>query len=333
MNKLLAWGILGTASINEKVIPEMIRSEKSHLIGIASRDPKKSESEMKRWSSVCSYMNYEELLEDARVDSVYISLPNHLHFEWAKKALEAGKHVLCEKPLVLSGSDAEFLSNLADEKKLYLAEGFMYRHHEQTHKILSLVQSGALGNIRRIRGSFHITVAPGPNIRTAANTGGGAMWDIGCYLVNFMNAVMGSAPKRVYGKMQPRDGYDELFSGILEYESGATAHLDCGFLGPRMDEFQILGETGWTEILNPIKPGTHETFKIYRRKSKDARIDTESFTVTDSIDFYSKEIQEFTSVVLEGRKPTLQNWESVAGVKTAESLLLSARENRPVEIP
>ncbi len=332
MSQSLSWGVIGTAKINAKFIPGLQNSTRSKLVGIASRDAAKAEAAAKEWNTPRIFRSYDALLEDKDVDAIYLSLPNHLHHEWTLKALQAGKHVLCEKPLSLRPDDAIEVIQLAESTGLKIAEGFMYRHHAQTIKILELARDGAIGKIRRIRGSFHITIPPGPNIRTDAGRGGGSLWDVGCYIINFANAAVGRAPISAFGTMVENAGYDETYSGILDYGDGATLQIDCGFLGPRIDEFQILGETGWIEVPRPFKPTGAETISIHRRSTREAKVEIESFTVNDAIDPYAAEIASFEAEILDGFPPRIPHWESAAGIHSVEALLSSARTGKPIEI-
>jgi xylose dehydrogenase (NAD/NADP) len=324
--KKLRWGILGTARINAKVVPHLAASERSQATAIASRDLARAREEARRFGIATAYGSYAELVADPAIDVVYLSLANHLHFEWARAALLAGKHVLCEKPLALLGTDAQRLVDLAREKGLHLAEGYMYRHHAQAAKILDLVESGALGEIRNVHASFHITVAPGPNIRTDGRLGGGALADVGCYLVNFANAVVGRAPEGVSARGRtagdsPEKNYDTLFSALLDYGDGVTASLDGGFLGPRIDSLRILGEKGWLEIPHPFKPGARETLTLFRRPDRDTPVTSESIVVEDAADPYRSEVENFAALIRgEADSFPIGEWEATAGIATLEEI-------------
>lgn len=331
MNAKLGWGILGTARINEKILPRFAASPRNRLVALASRDLSKARTAAAPYAIPNAYGSYAECLADPAVDAVYVGLPNHLHFEWTRAALAAGKHVLCEKPLALKGDEAEELVRLAAASGKKLAEGYMYRHHAQSARVLSLVREGALGEIRRVQGSFHITVAPGPNIRTDGRFGGGAIGDVGCYLVNFANAIVGRGPTgvhargRVAGKT-PETDYDTLFSAILDYGDGVTAQLDGGFLGPRIDELRILGSEGWLEIPHPFKPSAREALVLKRRPTRDAPLTAETIEIADAEDPYGVQLENFAAWV-RGETPTyaIAEWEAAAGAATLERMAAEVR--------
>jgi D-xylose 1-dehydrogenase (NADP+, D-xylono-1,5-lactone-forming) len=328
MGNKLRWGILGTGLINEKILPHLSTSTRNSVVAVASRSLEKAKTYSAAWKIPKYHGEYAGLLSDPEVDAVYISLPNHLHFKWAESALLAGKHVLCEKPLTLKKQEAEILFSLAHKNGLKIAEGYMYRHHAQSRKILDLVRTGALGEIRRIQGSFHITVAPGPNIRTNAETGGGSIFDVGCYLVHLSNAIIGKAPldlsvKGRYSESLPAGKVDTFFSALLHYGSGVTAHLDGGFLGPRIDEMRVLGSTGWLEIPHPFKPGKIEELRLYRRPTRDAKTEIEIIKISDDSDAYATEFENFALAVKENGNFPIADWESIACVGTLEKLVSS----------
>jgi predicted dehydrogenase len=239
--------------------------------------------------------------------------------------------VLCEKPIALSGTEAAELDRIAAEKSLILSEGFMYRHHEQTKRLLDLLdpssdRSADLGRIRRIHGSFHITVASGPNVRTAADPGAGALYDVGCYLVDYCLALAGRAPREVFSTARFNSGgYDEFMATTLVFEDDCVAQLDFGFLGPRIDRMEVLCERGWIRIPHPFKPGPTETLTIHRRSSKDRPETVESIEIVDPTDPYLAEIRDFESAILENRAPLVCSAESVATASTLEAIRNDAR--------
>lgn len=331
MDRKIRWGILGTARINERILPHLRGSERSHLAAVASRDPEKAKAYARSQVIDRALPSYAEVVEDQGVDAVYISLPNHLHYEWAKRALENEKHVLCEKPLALTGKEASTLARIAEEKGLTLSEGFMYRHHLQTKRVLELLDpasaaTAGLGKVRRIQASFHITVATGPNVRTASSPGSGALYDVGCYLVDYCLALAGRAPRQVFStaRFSP-SGYDEFLSGTLVFENDCVAQIDCGFLGPRIDRLEILCEKGWLRVPHPFKPAAAETLSIHRRENRDAPETVESIEVFDGKDPFLSEVQDFESAILEGRAPLVTSTESIATVSTLEALLAFAK--------
>lgn len=329
--KKLRWGILGTAQINEKILPHLRTSERSVPEAVASRDPERASAYARSHGISRAIPSYAALVEDPNIDIVYISLPNHLHYEWAKAALENRKHVLCEKPLSLSGQEVATLAEIAEEKGLSLSEGFMYRHHAQTKRVLDLLdpsseRSAGLGKIRRIHASFHIIPAAGPNVRTTSNAGAGALYDVGCYLVDYCLAIAGRAPRDAFAVAKFHSvGYDEFFAGTLVFENDFVAQIDCGFLGPRIDRIDVLCEKGWVRIPHPFKPGPVETIAIHRRENRESVESVETIEITDPNDPYFSEIQDFESAVIDQRAPHITAKECIATSSTLELLMSRAR--------
>jgi predicted dehydrogenase len=333
--KKIRWGFLGTARINDRVLPHLRSSDRSAAAAVASRDGTKAAAYAKAREIPLSFGSYTDLVESSEVDVIYIGLPNHLHFEWTKRALENDKHVLCEKPFVLSGQEAAMLAKLAENRGLILAEGFSYRHHAQTRRVLELLEptsssNAGLGKIRRVHATFHTIPEPGPNVRTSSDPGAGALYDVGCYLVDYCLALMGCAPEKVFAiaRFSPA-GYDEFFSGTLVFGDDCVAQIDCGFLGPRVDRIEVLCENGWLRIAQPFKPGSAETLSIHRRKTRDDAETTESILVTDARDPFLAEIRDFESAIFEKRSPLVSPLESVATAATLECLFTSARTGEP----
>src|SRR5882724_10723634 len=193
------WGILSTAYINRKVIPGAHASERVELIAVASRDLRRAEEYAREWEIDRAYGSYEALLEDDDVEAVYISLPNNLHCEWSIRALEAGKHVLCEKPFSRHPDEVAAAFHAADQADRLLSEAFMYRHNPQTKRLTELVEGGAIGELRLIRAAFSYGLYDESNIRLRPDADGGALMDVGCYTVSG-SRLLGGEPKRVFGE-------------------------------------------------------------------------------------------------------------------------------------
>src|SRR5512140_391755 len=179
------WGLLSTAHINRSVIPAIRASSRNRLAAVASRTPEAAQAYAQQWEIGRALGSYEALLADQHIDAVYISLPNHLHAEWSIRAMQAGKHVLCEKPLALTVEDVDAMADAARETARVLAEAFMYRHHAQTLKVEEIVQSGRLGTLQLIQGAFTYTLTREGDIRLKNETGGGSIWDVGCYPISY----------------------------------------------------------------------------------------------------------------------------------------------------
>ena len=211
------WGILSTAHINRLVIPGAQASEKVDLLGVASRDRSRAEEYAQRWRIPRAYGSYEELLADPEIEAVYISLPNTLHCEWSIRALEAGKHVLCEKPLSRRVAEVEAAFDAAERAGRLLSEAFMYRHNPQTARLAALVAAGAIGELRLVRATFSYSLYDADNIRLQPEVDGGSLMDVGCYCVNASRLLAGE-PESVFGRawIGP-SGTDWVFTGSLAF--------------------------------------------------------------------------------------------------------------------
>ena len=223
--KTIKWGVLSTAKIGvTQVIPAMQMCKYADVVGIASRNKNDAENVARKLGIDNSYEGYETLLKDAEIEAIYIPLPNHLHVEWIHKCMEAGKHVLCEKPLALSSKDIEGIREKAEKYKLKVGEAFMVKVHPQWLKVKEMIVEGAIGDLRTIHGSFsYFNNDPG-NIRNVQSYGGGALWDIGCYPVTQSRFIFGEEPLHVsaIADIDPNFNTDRLLSGLLSFPSGTA---------------------------------------------------------------------------------------------------------------
>jgi predicted dehydrogenase len=238
------WGIISTADINRKVIPGAHASPKVELVAVASREQARADEYAKTWEIERAYGSYEALLADADIEAVYISLPNTMHCEWSIKALEAGKHVLCEKPLSRHPDEVEAAFDAADRTGRLLSEAFMYRHNPQTKRAKQLVDEGAIGELRLVRSAFSYSLYDESNIRLRTDLEGGALMDVGCYTVSG-SRLFGGEPERAYGEAWfGASGTDWVFGGTLRFPGDVIALLDCGTAMPERDELEAIGSEG-----------------------------------------------------------------------------------------
>lgn len=239
------WGILSTARINDEIIGGAAESDRVELLAVASRDAGRAEAYAREKGIERSYGSYDQLLEDPDIEAVYLSVPNGMHIPWAMRSLEAGKHVLCEKPLSRHADDVVRAFDLADSAGLILSEAFMWRHHPQTKRLGELLQEGAIGRLRVIRASFSFELASrhGPDdTRFDPELDGGALMDVGCYCINAIRFA-GGEPERVRAEQViGESGVDVLFAATLRLPGDTLAHFDCGFVLPSRDEVEIVGE-------------------------------------------------------------------------------------------
>jgi len=320
---VLRWGLLGTARINRMVIPPLRVSAGNRLLAVASRDGAKAAAYAKEWGIDRAHGSYEALLADPEIDAVYNPLPNHLHVEWAIRAARAGKHVLCEKPLALTVVEVDAMEAAARENGVVLAEAFMYRHHPQTLKVKELVDGGAIGAPRFLRGTFSFSLDRPDDVRLRPEWGGGCLWDVGCYPLSFTRFVLGTEPVEVTGsQVLGPSGIDETFVGQLVFPNGVLAQIDAGFREAYRTHFEIAGTEGAIVVRQPWRP---EGLPILLTHGSE----TEEIAVGGD-DRYLLEIEDLADCVRTGRPPRVTLAESRGNVATIVALLQSAREGRVV---
>jgi len=238
------WGLLSTARINEAILEGARQSERTQIVAVASRDIARAEAYAAERGLPRAYGSYDELLADDDVDVVYNSLPNSLHVEWSIRALEAGKHVLCEKPLSRHPDDVAEAFDTAERTGRLLSEAFMYRHNPQTARLVELVTAGAIGELRLIRSTFGYGLYDESNIRLRTDVEGGALMDVGCYNVSG-SRLLGGEPERVFGDAwYGPSGTDWLFTGVLRFPGNVLATFDCGTALANRDELEAIGSAG-----------------------------------------------------------------------------------------
>jgi D-xylose 1-dehydrogenase (NADP+, D-xylono-1,5-lactone-forming) len=324
MAKILNWGMISTANINQAVMPPLKRSQRNRLLGVASRDQRRAEEYAREWSIPRAYGSYEALLADPEIDVVYISLPNSLHAEWTIRAAQAGKHVMCEKPLAITLEQVDAVTDAARRNKVVVAEAFMYRHHPQTLKVRELVAGGALGQPWLVRGSFSFRLSHAEDVRLSPDLLGGSLWDVGCYPVSYARTMLDEEPSEAYGwQVTGPSQVDLFFAGTLRFPSGAMAQMDCGFRPADRSFIEILGEGASLSVPNPFKP-----FDTQRMLLK--RGETEEIIPVPAFDLYSGEIEDMADAILEGKPPRISLADSRANVAALLALYESAKTGKPV---
>jgi predicted dehydrogenase len=320
----IRWGILGTARIaTEHVIPGIAASRYGSVSAIASRDQAAGQSVASRLGIPRAYGSYEELLADPEVDAVYNPLPNHLHILWSVKALEAGKHVLCEKPLAPTPEETAPLLEASERyPKLKVMEAFMYKFHPQWRRVRSMVAEGAIGELRSIHTTFaYYLIDPG-NIRNIAEFGGGALLDIGCYAVSVPRLLYGAEPVRVCAVVErdPQFGTDRLASALLEFKAG-TATLTCGTQLAPYQRVSIYGTSGWIEVEIPFNAPRDRSTRLFYRPEAGA---TQELTV-EAADQYSLEADGFAESILQGSDVPTPLDDAVANLDVLQAIFESSR--------
>jgi len=321
--KKIRWGVLSTAKIGtKKVIPAMQLGDYCKVTAIASRQLEKAQAAARRLGIEKAYGSYEELLVDCDVDAIYLPLPNHLHVPWAIKALKAGKHVLCEKPIGLSAAEAQELLEASRKfPRLKVMEAFMYRHHPQWQWAKKKVSEGKIGELRTIQSFFSYYNTDPNNIRNKADIGGGGLMDIGCYCVSLSRFIFGAEPRRICGIMEedPEMKVDRLTSGILEFASG-TSTFTCATQLVLYQRVNIFGTKGRIEIEIPFNAPPDQPCKIWHQD--DARIEEVILGICNQ---YTIQGDLFSRAVLEDREVPTPLEDAVANMQVIDALIRSAR--------
>jgi xylose dehydrogenase (NAD/NADP) len=318
----LRWGLLSTARINRHLIPAIRAAERAELVGVASRSLQRAEAYAAEWGIPRVYGGYQSLLDDPEVDIVYISLPNSLHAEWTVRAAEAGKHVLCEKPLAVSVAECDQIFAAAESVGVVVIEAVMYLHHPLLQEARRLVEEGAVGRVTLVRGALSFFLDRPDDVRWKPELGGGALWDVGSYPVSFIRWMAGE-PEEVFGwQTLSESGVDETFAGLLRYRSGVLGVFDCGFRTLQRSEAQVFGTEGTLTIRQPYAISA-ESKILLRRGSEE-----EEFGVRD-IDVYQCEVDALIAAVLDGAPLPVSLRSSRSNVATMSALYASARSGLP----
>jgi D-xylose 1-dehydrogenase (NADP+, D-xylono-1,5-lactone-forming) len=309
-------GIVSTADINRKVIPGAHASDKVDLVAVASRDQARADEYAHTWEIPRAYGSYDALLEDQDVDAVYISLPNTMHREWSIRSLEAGKHVICEKPFSKHPEDVEAAFDAAERTGRLLTEAFMYRHNPQTARLSELVRDGAIGELRVIRSAFSYSLYDTENIRLRTDVDGGSLMDVGCYCVSG-SRLLGGEPESVHGQATiGPSGTDWVFTGALRFAGDVHALFDCGTSLPERDELEAIGTEGSLFLDDPWH--CTEPMIELRRDGEVERIELEP------VDSYRLELENLADAIA-GEAPLLLGRDDALGqARTIEALFRSA---------
>jgi predicted dehydrogenase len=324
------WGVLSTANIGvKKVIPAMQAGQYCEVVAIASRDLGRAQAVARELGIPKAYGSYEGLLADPQIDAVYVPLPNHMHVPWSIRALEAGKHVLCEKPIGLTSAEAQELLDAARQHpRLKVMEAFMYRHHPQWQRARRLVQDGNIGDLRTIQAFFsYYNVNPG-NIRNQAGIGGGGLMDIGCYCISLSRFLFEAEPQRVMGIVEydPTLKVDRLASAILDFGAG-TSTWTCSTQLVPYQRVNVFGTEGRIEIEIPFNAPPDRPCKMWhQRGTKVEEI------VLEIVDQYTIQGDLFSRAVLEDKQVPTPLEDAVANMKVIEAVVRSQEVGSWVEL-
>jgi predicted dehydrogenase len=322
---MTTWGIISTADINRLVIPQAQESPKIDLVGVASRTQERADEYASKWGIPRAYGSYEALLADPEIECVYISLPNTMHTEWSIESVEAGKHVLCEKPFTRNPENVTAAWDAADRAGRLLSEAFMWRHNPQTARLRSLIDEGAVGEVRLIRAVFSYSLYDEDNIRLRTDVEGGALMDVGCYCVSGSRLAAGAEPVEAYGSARyGPTGTDWVFTGLLRFPGDVLATFDCGTALPNRDELEVIGSDGSLFLDDPWH--ANEPVIELRRGGKVERIDIER------ANSYRLELENVSAAAVGEADLLLGREDAMGQARALEALHRSAQTDAPVSL-
>ena len=325
----IRWGIISTAKIGvEQVIPAMQRGQHCEILAIASRSLEKAQAVATQLGISKAYGAYEDLLSDSEIDAVYNPLPNHLHVPWSVKALQVGKHVLCEKPIAMTAAEAKQLVDAAKKHpRLKIMEAFMYRHHPQWQRARQLVTDGKIGTLRTIHSFFSYYNDDPGNIRNMADSGGGGLMDIGCYPISLSRFIFAAEPEHVFGIVEydPKFKTDRLASAVMDFDRG-TSTFTCSTQLVPYQRVNIFGTAGRIEIEIPFNAPPNRPCKMWYQ------YDTEIEEIAlDVCDQYTIQGDLFSQAILNDTDVPTPIEDAVANMKVIEAIVTSARSGTWVQ--
>jgi predicted dehydrogenase len=327
MSNTIRWGVLSTAAIGvKKVIPGMQRGQFSRVTAIASRDLSRAQKAARTLGIEKAYGSYDELLDDPEIDAIYNPLPNQMHVPWTIRAAEAGKHVLCEKPLSLTVAEAQALLSVRAKAGVKIGEAFMIRTHPQWLRVQQLLREGRIGTLRAVVGCFSYFNVDPANIRNQVESGGGALYDIGCYLIQSARVGFATEPERVVAAIEfdPKMKTDRLTSALLEFKAGHAIFI-CSTQMVPYQRVQFLGTNGRIEIEIPFNAPNDQPTRIFIDSNGDltgSGIVTETFPVCDQ---YTVQGDAFSKAILEDTEVPVPLEEGIRNMAVIDAVFRSAK--------
>jgi predicted dehydrogenase len=322
----IRWGILSNANIGiKRVIPAIQGGERGAIAAIASRNASRAAEIAARFAIPRCYGSYEALLNDSNIDAIYNPLPNHLHVEWTVKALDAGKHVLCEKPLGVNAAETQAILAARDRSQKRVIEAFMVRHHPQWHRVRALVRAGRIGTVRSIQSAFLFTMLDPGNIRNQAKLGGGALYDVGCYPLVTARYVFGAEPTRVIALINRDEklGVDTLTSGLLDFPSGGQLVFSSAFRAAAYQRVTILGTDGRIEMPVPFTPSKDLACRITIDSGKSLDGTSAEFEDFLAVDQYALQCDAAAAVFLGETQQEFPIEDGIANMRIIDALYRS----------
>jgi xylose dehydrogenase (NAD/NADP) len=320
------WGILSTARIAQRIIEGARLSEDAQIVAVGSRDLTRAQAYASEHGIPRVHGSYEALLADPEVDAVYIPLPNSLHVPWSVRALEAGKHVLCEKPLSRDPAQVAEAFDAAERAGRVLMEAFMWRFHPQTEELVRLVRSGVVGELRVVRTAFGFGGIGGTeNVRLQTALEGGALMDVGCYCVSALRLLCGE-PTRVSGEqvLGGDGGIDIRFTGVMRFAGDVLGTFDCGMDVHRRHSIEVVGSDGTILLPSPWQTPLGAEILVVRDE-------TERIT-PETVDPYARELDEVGAAIADGRQPRLGREESLGQARAIEALYRAAGDGAVISL-
>jgi len=321
----MRWGLLSTAHINGKLLAGAQGTDEAAVVAVASRDRSRAEAFAREHGIERAHSSYEALLEDPEVDAIYNPLPNSMHVPWSIRALEAGKHVLCEKPLTRRAAEADEAFASAERAGRVLEEAFMWRHHPQTHRLRELLDEGVIGRLRLVQASFSFPLADAGDIRMQSELDGGALMDLGCYCLSGARLVAGAEPERVSGEqVLGGDGVDVVFAATLRFPGEVIGQFHCGFAVGGRHHLEAIGDEGSLQVSDPWHgraPGIE-----LRRDGGSERIEIAPANP------YTHELVDFGRAARGEAPPLLGKADALAQAHAIEALYASAASGAPVAL-
>jgi D-xylose 1-dehydrogenase (NADP+, D-xylono-1,5-lactone-forming) len=324
---MIRWGILSTARIADRIVDGARGAENATITAVGSRDLARARAWADERAIEHAYGSYEELLASDEVDAVYIGLPNSMHVEWSLHALQAGKHVLSEKPLTRHPAEVERAFDAADRAGRVLMEAFMWRFHPQTEEVVRLVRDGSIGDLRLIRAAFGFNLPWLENVRWDTSLEGGALMDVGCYCVSAARLIAGTEPERVSGEqvLGGDGGVDARFTGLLRFPGDVLASIDCGMDVHRRNQLEIVGSDGTIFVPSPWQTPLGARIELTRDGEPEV-------LEPESVDPYTRELEEFGRAAAGGDAPRLGREDALGQARTIEALYRAAESGAAVTL-
>ena len=330
MNKKVKWGVLGVASIaTRKVIPGMQQGQWCEVAAIASRDLGKAQAAAKELGIPKAYGSYEELLADQEIEAVYNPLPNHLHVPWSRKAAEAGKHVLCEKPIGCDAADAEQLLAVRERTGMKIGEAFMVKTHPQWLRVREIIRSGNIGALKSIVTTFSYFNRDAHNVRHRPEWGGGGLLDIGCYPITLSRWIFGEEPRRVAGTLEldPDFGTDRLASGLMEFSGGQSIFI-CGTQTNYFQRMELLGTAGRLAVEIPFNAPNDKPTHLTVADGMSIYGGTVTIEEIPACDQYTVQGDAFSQAILQNKEVPVPLEDALGNMKTIDAIFRSAQSGK-----